>query len=69
MSENHLVFKLPKSINYQKKLDPQSELLLKETLGHSKTEVMVGSLLGPLITLPGMFFLGSPIKIFDLIIS
>jgi len=25
--------------------------------------------LGPLITLPGMFFLGSPLKIFDLIIN
>ena len=52
-----------------KKLDPQSELLLKETLGHTKIEVMVGSLLGPLITLPGMFFVGSPMKIFDLIIN
>jgi len=52
-----------------KKLDPQSELLLKETLGHTKTEVMVGSFLGPLITLPGMFFLGSPLKIFHLIIN
>ena len=52
-----------------KKLEPQSELLLKETLGHTKIEVMVGSILGPLITLPGMFFLGSPLKIFDLIIN
>ena len=52
-----------------KKLDPQSELLLKETLGHTKIEVMVGSFLGPLITLPGMFFLGSPLKIFHLIVN
>ncbi len=52
-----------------KKLDPQSQLLLKETLGHTKLEVIVGSFLGPLITLPGMFFLGSPLKIFDLIIN
>ena len=52
-----------------KKLDPQSEVLLKETLGHTKIEVMVGSFLGPLITLPGMFFLGSPLKIFNLIIN
>ena len=51
------------------KLDPQSELLLKETLGHTKIEVIVGSFLGPLITLPGMFFLGSPLKIFDLVIN
>ena len=52
-----------------KKIDPQSELFLKETLGHTKLEVMVGSFLGPLITLPGMFFLGSPYKIFNLIIN
>ena len=52
-----------------KKLDPQSELLLKETLGHSKLEVLVGSFLGPLITLLGMFFLGSPLMMFDLILN
>ena len=52
-----------------KKQDPQSQLLLKENLGHTKIEVMVGSFLGPLITLPGMFFLGSPLKIFDLMIN
>ena len=52
-----------------KKLDSKSEVNLKETLGHTKVEVLVGSLLGPLITLPGIFFLGSPIKIFDLIIN
>ena len=55
--------------NLSKKLDPKSEVNLKETLGHSKVEVLVGSLLGPLITLPGIFFLGSPLKIFDLIIN
>ena len=52
-----------------KKQDPQSEIILKETLGHTKIEVIVGSFLGPLITLPGMFFLGSPLKIFDLVIN
>ena len=52
-----------------KRLETQSEVLLKENLGHTKIEVMVGSLLGPLITLPGMFFLGSPLKIFNLIIN
>ena len=55
--------------NLSKKLDPKSEVNLKETLGHTKVEVLVGSLLGPLITLPGIFFLGSPIKIFNLIIN
>ena len=52
-----------------KKLDPKDEINLKETLGHTKLEVIVGSLLGPLITLPGIFFIGSPLKIFDLIIN
>jgi len=52
-----------------KKLDPQSELLLKETLGHTKIEVLVGSFLGPLITLPGMCFLGSPLEILNSIIN
>ena len=52
-----------------KKIDPKSEVLLKENLGHTKIEVLVGSFLGPLITLPGMFFLGSPLNIFDLIIN
>ena len=52
-----------------KKLDPKSDLHLKETLGHTKIEVIVGSFLGPLITLPGMFFLGSPLKIFYMIIN
>ena len=52
-----------------KKLDPKSKADLKETLGHTKFEVIVGSLLGPLITLPGMVFLGSPLNIFDLIIN
>ncbi|WP_288262366.1 divergent PAP2 family protein [uncultured Prochlorococcus sp.] len=52
-----------------KKLEPKSEVILKETLGHTKFEVIVGSFLGPLITLPGMFFLGSPLKIFNLIIN
>ena len=52
-----------------KKIDPKSQLDLKETLGHTKFEVIVGSLLGPLITLPGIVFIGSPIKIFELIIN
>ena len=52
-----------------KTLDPKSEVNLKETLGHTKFEVIVGSFLGPFITLPGMFFIGSPLKVFDLIIN
>ena len=52
-----------------KKLDPKSQLNLKETLGHTKFEVIVGSILGPLITLPGIVFIGSPLRIFNLIIN
>ena len=52
-----------------KKLDPKSKVDLKETLGHTKFEVVVGSLLGPLITLPGIAFIGSPLNIFDFIIN
>ena len=52
-----------------KRLETQSEVLLKENLGHTKIEVMVGSLLGPLITLPGMSFIGSPLNIFNLIFN
>ena len=52
-----------------KKFDPESQLALKETLGHTKLEVIVGSLLGPLITLPGIVFIGSPLNIIDLIIN
>ncbi len=59
-----------KEINkLSKKLDPKSNLDLKETLGHTKLEVIVGSLLGPLITLPGVVFIGSPLNILDLIIN
>ena len=52
-----------------RKLDPKSEVNLKENLGHTKFEVIVGSLLGPLITLPGIVFIGSPLNIFDFIIN
>ena len=52
-----------------KKLDPKSQVTLKETLGHTKFEVIIGSLLGPLITLPGIVYIGSPLKIFDLIMN
>ena len=52
-----------------KKLDPKSQVDLKETLGHTKFEVIVGGILGPLITLPGIVFIGSPLNIFDLIIN
>ena len=59
-----------KEINkLSKSFDKESTLDLKETLGHSKLEVMVGSLLGPLISLPGIVFIGSPSNIFHYIFN
>ncbi len=36
---------------------------LKENLGHTRAEVLVGSLIGPLVALPGLALLGSPWQI------
>ena len=52
-----------------KKLNPESDIKLKENLGHTKFEVIIGSLLGPLITLTGVVFIGSPLHIYNLIIN
>ena len=52
-----------------KKIYPESQVDLKETLGHTKFEVIVVSLLVPLITLPGIVFIGSPLNIIDLILN
>ena len=42
---------------------------LKETLGHTKVEVFVGAIIGPLVVLPGIVLLGSPQNIFNLLIN
>jgi len=34
---------------------------LKESLGHSRIEVLIGSLIGPAIALPGITLIGSPL--------
>ena len=44
-----------------------SETILKESLGHTKVEVLVGSFLGPMVSLPGIFFFGSPLHILQMI--
>ena len=44
-----------------------SETHLKESLGHTKIEVLVGSLFGPTVALPGIFFIGSPLHILQMI--
>jgi len=44
-----------------------SETNLKESLGHTKIEVLVGSLIGPSIALPGILFVGSPLHVLQMI--
>ncbi len=43
-----------------------SETTLKESLGHTKIEVLVGSFLGPIVALPGISFIGSPFHILQM---
>ena len=43
------------------------ETVLKESLGHTKIEVLVGSFLGPTVALPGIFFIGSPLHLLQMI--
>ena len=40
---------------------------LKENLGHTKLEVIIGSIIGPIIALPGIIFIGSPVDLVHLI--
>jgi len=47
--------------------ESSSETTLKESLGHTKLEVLVGSLLGPTVALPGIFFIGSPLHILQML--
>ena len=54
---------------FSKELNLTSVVNLKETLGHTKAEVIVGAIIGPLIVLPGMNLLGSPENILSLLIN
>ncbi len=38
---------------------------LKESLGHSRIEVLIGALLGPAIAIPGIILVGSPMHVFS----
>jgi acid phosphatase family membrane protein YuiD len=40
---------------------------LKENIGHTRREVLVGSLLGPLVALPGLALVGSPLHLVALL--
>ncbi len=54
-------------ISKNNSIELSSEVTLKESLGHTKVEVLVGSLLGPIVALPGIFFIGSPLHILQMI--
>jgi acid phosphatase family membrane protein YuiD len=43
--------------------EPEPLKPLKENLGHTKSEVLVGSLIGPLVALPGLVLVGSPLNL------
>ena len=56
-------------VNQISKANPKesySETTLKESLGHTKIEVLIGSLLGPTVALPGIFFIGSPLHLLQI---
>ncbi len=42
---------------------PAARPPLKESLGHTRLEVLVGSLMGPAIALPGLVLVGSPLHL------
>ena len=44
-----------------------TETTLKESLGHTRIEVLVGSLIGPTVVLPGILFIGSPLHLLQII--
>ena len=48
-------------VNSQAQDDSQKPL--KENLGHTRLEVLVGSVIGPLIALPGLVLVGSPLQL------
>jgi uncharacterized protein len=43
-------------------IDPELRPL-KQNLGHTRLEVLVGSVIGPLVALPGLALLGSPLQL------
>jgi hypothetical protein len=42
---------------------------LKENIGHTRLEVLVGSLIGPLVALPGLALVGSPLHLAGLLFA
>ncbi|MEB3326183.1 MAG: divergent PAP2 family protein [Synechococcus sp.] len=41
----------------------EQEKPLKENLGHTRLEVLIGALMGPLVALPGLVLAGSPLHL------
>ena len=54
-------------ISKERSIDSSVDYLLKESLGHTKLEVLIGSIFGPMVALPGIFFIGSPLHLLQLI--
>ena len=54
-------------ISKEESKDSSYSVTLKESLGHTKLEVLIGSILGPMVALPGIFLFGSPLHIFQTI--
>lgn len=50
-------------------IDPTNLQPLKENLGHSRLEVLAGSLIGPIVALPGLVLVGSPLHLLELLRS
>ena len=67
---NTSVFVCPKDsfkvVSLDNSLELSFETSLKESLGHTKKEVLVGGFLGPIVALPGIFFIGSPLHILQM---
>lgn len=49
--------------------DQPAEKPLKENLGHTRLEVLVGSVIGPLVALPGLVLLGSPVHLAQILFA
>ena len=45
------------------KKNSSNQPLLKENLGHTRLEVFIGSLVGPLVAIPGIVFIGSTLDL------
>jgi acid phosphatase family membrane protein YuiD len=47
--------------------DPPALSPLKENLGHTRLEVLAGSLMGPAVALPGLVLVGSPLHLLEIL--